>query len=196
MDQLIQQYINFDHEEVDKHEENFIEDFDKHIKVHVWFWNYLKLSLVAPKFHIVKDHLVDFFLLWHAIGPYNEEFTESDHVWGNAEMLRMYGGLRDIQSQREESISKRQAVMNHPRVQLVIKKISPTKGKWKRMPDDRRERALRKDSMICWKRCCIWKPKWPILRNFRLAIIGTLQRMKGNNFDVKYNLCRTYIPWL
>ena len=35
MDQLIQQYINFDHEEVDKHEENFIEDFDKHIKVHV-----------------------------------------------------------------------------------------------------------------------------------------------------------------
>ena len=139
MDQLIQQYINFDHEEVDKHEENFIEDFDKHIKVHVWFWNYLKLSLVAPKFHIVKDHLVDFFLLWHAIGPYNEEFTESDHVWGNAEMLRMYGGLRDIQSQREESISKRQAVMNHPRVQLVIKKISPTKGKWKRMPDDRRE---------------------------------------------------------
>ena len=52
--------------------------------------------------------------------------------------MRMYGGLRDIQS-REESISKRQAVMNHPRVQLVIKKISPTKGKRKRMSDDTRE---------------------------------------------------------
>ena len=103
----------------------------------MWFWNYLRLSLVAPKFHIVKDHLVDFFELWHAIGPYNEEFTESDHVKGNAE-VRMYGGLRDIQS-REESISKRQAVMNHPKVQLVIKKISPTKGKRKRMSDDTRE---------------------------------------------------------
>ena len=103
----------------------------------MWFWNYLRLSLVAPKFHIVKDHLVDFFELWHAIGPYNEEFTESDHVKGNAE-VRMYGGLRDIQS-REESISKRQAVMNHPKVQLVIKKISPTKGKRNRMSDDTRD---------------------------------------------------------
>ena len=136
MDQLIQ-YINYDHEQIDKHEGNFIQDLDEHIKVYVWFWNYLRLSLVAPKFHIVKDHLVDFFELWHAIGPYNEEFTESDHVKGNAE-VRMYGGLRDIQS-REESISKRQAVMNHPKVQLVIKKISPTKGKRKRMSDDTRE---------------------------------------------------------
>ena len=109
--------------------------------MYVWFWNYLRLSLVAPKFHIVKDHLVDFFELWHAIGPYNEEFTESDHVKGNAE-VRMYGGLRDIQS-REESISKRQAVMNHPRVQLVIKKISPTKGKRKRMSDDTREQSIK-----------------------------------------------------
>ena len=41
--------------------------------------------------------------------------------------------------------------MNHPRVQTVIKKISPTKGKRKRMSDDTRERALRKDDVMCWK---------------------------------------------
>ena len=84
MDQLIQ-YINMSHKQIDAYDGNFIEDVSKHIDTFVWFWNYLRLSLAAPKFHIVKDHLSDFFHQWHAIGPYNEEFTESDHVKGNTE---------------------------------------------------------------------------------------------------------------
>ena len=138
MDQLIQ-YINYGHNKIETHEGNFIQDVDKkHIQTYVWLWNYLRLSMVAPKFHAVKDHLVDFFQLWKAIGPYNEEFTESDHVRGNAEVM-MFGGVSNIQS-REESISKRHAVMNHPKVQSVVREISPAKGKRrKRLSDETRE---------------------------------------------------------
>ena len=75
------------HKQVDTYNGNYIDIF-------LWFWNYLWFLLDAPKFHVVKDHLTDFFQMWYAIGLYNENFTESDHVKGNAE-AQIFGGLRD-----------------------------------------------------------------------------------------------------
>jgi hypothetical protein len=136
MDQLIQ-YMNMSHKQVDDYEGNFIDDVSRHVDIFVWFWNYLRLSLVAPKFHLVKDHLTtEFFERWHAIGPFNEEFTESDHVKGNAE-TRTFGGMRDPQ-RREESVSKRTAVMENPNVQAIMERVSPNKGKRKRLTDETR----------------------------------------------------------
>ena len=83
----------------------------------------LRLSLLQPKFHTVKDHFVDSFRRWHAIGPFNEEFTESDHVRGNAE-TRNFGALRDAQS-REAAVSKRVVIAEHPQVQAHMDLLSP-----------------------------------------------------------------------
>ena len=133
MDKLFH-YINMTHEQVDAYEGNFSSDIDEHIQTFVWLWNYLRLSLQQPKFHTIKDHLVDSFRQWHAIGPYNEEFTESDHVRGNAE-TRNFGALRDAQS-REEAVSKRAVIMENPEVQAHIENFNQ-KGKRKRMSDSK-----------------------------------------------------------
>ena len=95
-----------------------------------------------PKFHGVKDHLLDFFGSWYVLGPYNEEFTESDHVRGNEE-ARMFGALRDISS-REQAISRRRQIINHPDVQRVIEEGSSADNKRRRLPLEEWERLKRR----------------------------------------------------
>ena len=132
MDKLLH-YINMTHKQVDAYDgDDFLSELEEHVHTFVWLWNYLRLSLLQPKFHMVKDHLVDAFWLWHAIGLYNEEFTESNHVKGNAES-QIFGALRDTQSQ-EEVVSKHAAIMENPEVREHIENFNQ-KGKWKRMSD-------------------------------------------------------------
>ena len=95
-------------------------DMAFYVHTFVWLWNYLRLSLLQPKFDTVKDHLVHAFWLWHAIGPHNEEFTESDHDKDNAKS-QIFGALRDAQS-REEVVSKRAVIMENPEVQALQQK--------------------------------------------------------------------------
>ena len=114
MDKLFH-YVNLPHEQVDAEEgDNFIADLDECVKTFIWLWNYFCLSLLKQKFHTMKDHLVDFFWQLHAISPYNEDFTESDHVKGNAE-THIFGALQDAQSWKEV-VSKQAVIMEHPEV--------------------------------------------------------------------------------
>ena len=59
---------------------DFKNDVNTYMKLFLWIWNYLRLSLVGAKFHLVKDHSISQLDLHQAIGPWNEEFEESDGV--------------------------------------------------------------------------------------------------------------------
>ena len=140
MDKLFH-YINITHKQVDTYKGKFSSDIDEHVQTFVWLWNYLRLSLLQPKFHTAKDNIVDSFRQWHAIVLYNEEFTESDHVKGNTE-TRIYGVLQNAQS-REEVVSKRAAIMENPEVQEHIENFNQ-KGKQKRMSDSQSDSIKRR----------------------------------------------------
>ena len=43
------------------------------------------VTLVGSKFHLVKDHFISQLDLYGAIGSFNEDIGESDHVDGNRE---------------------------------------------------------------------------------------------------------------
>ena len=42
--------------------------------------------MAGAKFHLIKDHMIHQLKEWQAIGPFNEEFGESDHVDGNRDI--------------------------------------------------------------------------------------------------------------
>jgi hypothetical protein len=137
-------FLMLDHDEVDAYEgeKTLHEDIDTHIEVLVWQWNHLRLSMAAAKFHLVKDHGVDSFIRWHAIGPRNEEFVEADHVKGNSE-VSVYAALNRNPQRREDAISKNAVRTSNPAVQAIIKEISPEKQrKRKRLTEDDRGRVI------------------------------------------------------
>ena len=129
--------INFD--EVDKYgSSEFISDSKKCVETFVWMWNYLRLSLVGAKFHLVKDHLVQQLECWKAIGPFNEEFMEADHVVGNCE-YRYFASLRN-DDKKAIAISKREAMSSNPDVAKVIEKVSgSSKSKRRRLTCHKRQ---------------------------------------------------------
>ena len=86
-------YINMNLEDVENYEGNLISDIGTHLKAFVWLWNYLRLSFAGTKMHLLKDHVLNQMRRWKAIGSFNEEFMEADHVVGNRE-TRMYASLR------------------------------------------------------------------------------------------------------
>ena len=110
-------FMMLDHDKVDEYRCNagatFQDEVEDHVRVLVWFWNHLRLSMAAAKFHLVKDHLQDTFKHWHAIGPYNEEFAEADHVKGNREKRTIAALVQKPQLQAE-SISKHAAMITKP----------------------------------------------------------------------------------
>ena len=105
-------------------------------------WNYLWLSLKPPKFHGVKDHLMEFLNMQCVHGPYNDEFTENDHIHGNKEIL-MFGALRDVQS-CEQAIYWRRQIINHPDVQRVIDEVSSNNKKRLRLSVEEHEKLKRR----------------------------------------------------
>jgi hypothetical protein len=141
-------FIMLDETEIRSYDgrDDFIPRVHSHVEVLTWFWNHLRLSLVAPKFHAIKDHLVQQFEQWGAIGPFNEEFAEADHVDGNSE-IRSYGALRDTQ-RREEAISKRAAMMTHETVVETIDSVSPSRKRQSRLTLEDRERIKQRRSEV------------------------------------------------
>lgn len=135
-------FIMLDEKEVATYGNNFITQVNSHVEVLTWFWNHLRLSLSAPKFHAIKDHLVQQFEQWGAIGLFNEEFAEADHVDGNSE-IRCYGALKNTQK-REEAISKRAAMMTYDKVVQMVDSVSPSRKKRSRLTIEERERIKRR----------------------------------------------------
>ena len=80
-------------------------------------WNYLRLSMAGAKFHLVKDHLISQMEIWGAIGPFNKEFGEADHVVGNSE-FRQFGCMQST-ARRECAISQSKEMQNNSSVKLV-----------------------------------------------------------------------------
>ena len=136
-------FMMLDHNEVDKYRCNagatFQDEIEEHVRVLVWFWNHLQLSMAAAKFNLVKDHLQDTFKHWHAIGSYNEEFAAADHVKGNREKHSFVALVWKPQLQAE-SISKHSAMITNQIVRAVTDIISPERRS-KRLTTNEREKV-------------------------------------------------------
>jgi hypothetical protein len=116
-------YIYMDLDDVETYEGNFAHDYNAYLVAFVWLWNYVRLSMLAPKFHALKDHSEAQFVLWQAIGSFNEEFGEADHSLGNLEHRR-FCSVRD-QGRRAQLISRNQEMKNHISVKREQTLISP-----------------------------------------------------------------------
>ena len=138
-------FMMMDHDAVEDYGQNFKQDVADHIAVLIPYWGSLRLSLLGAKFHCVKDHLIGALEYWGALGPYNEEFAESDHTQGNAE-TRQYGALRNVQ-RRESSISQREALFTNEKVMKVKEEFSPSR-KRKNLTSVERDRIKRRRTQV------------------------------------------------
>ena len=77
--------------------------------------------MVGAKYHLCKDHLIEQLDYWGAIGPYNEEFGDSNHVDGNKEM-RKFGNMRSA-AQREAAISRHHEIKENTKINLIKKAV-------------------------------------------------------------------------
>ena len=73
--------------------------------------------MVGAEFHLVKDYFVNQLDLWDAIGPYNKEFGESDHVDGNWD-FRKFGNMRSVAC-REAAISHNHQIKSNQKVKDI-----------------------------------------------------------------------------
>ena len=96
-------YVYMDHSAVKLYGDNLREDISACKDAFIWMWHYLRISMVGAKYHLIKDHLIKQLDHWGAIGPYNEEFGESDHVDGNKELKK----LGTCEAQLEERLQSR-----------------------------------------------------------------------------------------
>ena len=119
---LILHYMYMDYEDIQHYRGNFRNDVKKNLRIFLWLWNYLRLSMIGAKFHLVKDHFINQLDLWGAIGPFNEEFGESDHVDGNRE-FRKFGCMKSA-ARRETAISRNHQMKSNPKIKAVKESLN------------------------------------------------------------------------
>ena len=138
-----------DFEDVQRYEGNLILTIETHLKAFVWLWNFLQLFFAGTKMHLIKDHLFDQMRRWQAIGSFNEEFMEADHVVGNWE-VRKYASVR-LESWKAQAVSKNESLFSNPAVQKIKQEVNQKRKKRRRMvvlSSTRREKLIERQAEV------------------------------------------------